>query len=103
MSDNKTKHWFDDGEYHSARVIGKFTLTVETDEEHIRDSTLYSFFRARDIEQLLVHVLTMDANGIPLCVMTGNSIIPECFLEDTKEEALNNYFVRLKNEHIVAA
>lgn len=97
------KHWFTDGAYRSARLLGKFNLTVEVFDEdpdaEFHRTSMMRGMKVRGIEDLADYVVSQGFNGETICIMSANVIVPESHLADTKEEAFHNYVQRMALEH----
>ncbi len=100
--ERKLKHWFKDGKHCSAEVLGSVTISFETTGENRQQNTsFWNFLEQWGLRGAVEDTHKEDTNGVPMLVMTGQSLVPEPWTADTKEEAFQLFVKRVAEDNNV--
>lgn len=98
--ERQTKFWFKDGNAQQADVLGKVTISFEAyGENRQQNSSFWSFLEQFGLREAVEDTHKYDTNGVPMLVMTGQSLVPEPWTADTKEEAFKKYMERVAKDN----
>lgn len=95
--ERKKVHWFDEyGRYNSAEQIAKFITSIEfTEGQDNPNSHVWDTLNAYNLDGVAREVIEEGNNGIPYVILTGEHMVNEAWLCDSKEDAFHQYCERV--------